>query len=323
MSVSKYRFNPDTLQYDKVERSVKRRIIAFIPKALVIVLITATLIFVLSDFIETPHERLLRVENEQLLLQYNIMNKRIDEMNNALTEIQKRDNNIYRMIFEAEPVPEDIRKGGFGGVNRYKHLESMSNSKLVIETARKLDELYNQYYFQSKSLDEVIELALYKKEFLESVPSISPISDKEFKRFASGFGYRLHPIYKTRLMHTGIDLTAPTGTPVYVTGKGTVIKAGSTSEGYGKVVIVDHGFGYSTLYAHLHEIDVKKGQKLTRGDLIGTVGSTGRSVAPHLHYEVRFYDKPIDPVNYYFNDLTPEEYDRIIELSQRPVQSFD
>ena len=147
----------------KVERSVKRRIIAFIPKALVIVLITATLIFVLSDFIETPHERLLRVENEQLLLQYNIMNKRIDEMNNALTEIQKRDNNIYRMIFEAEPVPEDIRKGGFGGVNRYKHLESMSNSKLVIETARKLDELYNQYYFQSKSLDEVIELALTKK----------------------------------------------------------------------------------------------------------------------------------------------------------------
>jgi murein DD-endopeptidase MepM/ murein hydrolase activator NlpD len=323
MSKTKYRFNPETLQYDLIRQSTKSRIVKFIPKAIVIMLMTSALIIFLSDYIETPHERALRIENEQLLLQYNIMNRRIEEMNKALSEIQKRDNNIYRMIFEAEPIPDDMRKAGFGGVNRYKHLESMTNSKLVIETARRLDELYNQYDFQSKSLDAVTELAIYKKEFLESVPSISPISDKEFKRFASGFGYRLHPIYKTRLMHTGVDLTAPTGTPVYVSGKGKVIKAGPSTEGYGKVVIVDHGFGYSSLYAHLHEIKVKKGQTLKRGDLIGTIGSTGRSVAPHLHYEVRYHDKPVDPVNYYFNDLTPEEYDRIIELSQRPTQSFD
>lgn len=320
---SKYSFNPDTLKYDKIEHSVKNRIIRFLVRLSVSVLIATTIIIFLSDFIETPHERRLRLENEQLLLQYNIMNRRIDEMSKALVEIQKRDNNIYRMIFEAEPIPDDMRKAGFGGINRYKHLETMSNSSLVIETARRLDELYHRYDFQSKSLDAITDLALYKKEFLEAVPSISPISDKDFKRFASGFGYRLHPIYKTRLMHTGVDLTAPTGTPVYVTGNGSVIKAGTSSEGYGSVVIVEHGFGYSTLYAHLNEIKVKKGQKLTRGDLIGTVGSTGRSVAPHLHYEVRYQDKPVNPVNYYFNDLTPEEYDRIIELSQRPLQSFD
>ena len=323
MSKTKYRFNPETLRYDLVEYSVKKRFIHFLPKAFIVMIMTVSLIIFISDFIETPHERTLRIENEQLILQYKMMNRKVDEMNKALAEIQKRDNNIYRMIFEAEPIPEEMRKAGFGGVNRYKHLETLNNSELVIETAKKLDELESQYVFQSQSLDEITDLALYKKDFLESVPSISPISDKTFKRFASGFGYRLHPIYKTRKMHTGIDLTAPSGTEVYASGKGKIVKAGGSTGGYGNVVIISHGHGYSTLYAHLHEIKVKNGQLITRGDIIGTIGSTGRSVAPHLHYEVRYNDKPVDPVNYYFNDLTPEEYDRIIELSQRPTQSFD
>ncbi|HON18923.1 MAG TPA: M23 family metallopeptidase [Salinivirgaceae bacterium] len=323
MSRIKYRFNPETLRYEQVNVKVKDRIISFIPKALGIMVVSFAIFFWLSQIIETPHERSLRIENEQLMTQFRILSGRLTEMTKALEEIKKRDDQIYRMIFEAEPIPEEMYHGGLGGVNRYKHLESMPNSALVIETAKRIDELMNQYYVLSKSLDAVAELAAYKKDFLESIPSISPLSDKNLTRFASGFGYRLHPIYKTRRMHTGIDLTAPEGTPAYATGKGKVIFAGNSTEGYGKVVIIDHGYDYSTVYAHLAEIKVKKDQKIQRGDIVGLVGSTGRSIAPHLHYEVRYMDKPVNPVNYYFNDVSPEEYERIVELSSRPTQSLD
>ncbi len=323
MSKTKYRFNPETLRYESVNVSLKDFLKQQIPKVLGIMVVSFALFLWLSDLIETPNERSLRLENEQLKLQYKMLNLRLGEMSKALDEIKKRDNQIYRMIFEAEPVPEEMYKGGYGGINRYSNLEGLSNAQLVIETSEKLDELLNNYYILSKSLDEIVDLATYKKEFLESVPSISPLSDRNLTRFASGFGYRLHPIYKTRRMHTGIDLTAPVGTPVYATGKGTVVYAGSSLEGYGLVVIIDHGFDYSSIYAHLDEIKVKKNQQVKRGDIIGTVGSTGRSVAPHLHYEVRYMDKPVNPVNYYFNDVTPEEYERIIEISSRPTQSLD
>jgi len=322
MSKIKYRFNPETLQYDRVSKSLLLRFVHFLPRGIIVMMLTSALLLLLSNYFESPQERSLRIENEQLMLQYKIMNEKICEIDNALDELKKRDNNIYRIIFETNPLSDTVI-GGIGGVNMYKKFETLKNAEIVIGTAKHLDILYNKYLNVSNSLDRIFEYANHKKDFLESVPSISPISDRNFKRFASGFGLRLHPIYKTNRMHTGIDLTAPTGTLVYTTGKGKVVKAGYSLGGYGNVVIVDHGFGYSTVYGHLQDIKVVQNQKVNRGDAVGTIGSTGRSVAPHLHYEVRYNDTPVNPVNYYFNDITPEEYDQIVKITSLPAQSLD
>jgi murein DD-endopeptidase MepM/ murein hydrolase activator NlpD len=251
------------------------------------------------------------------------MGKKLVQISNVLNDIQQRDDNIYRVIFEADPIPKSIREAGFGGVNRYAKLEGYSNSDLVIETATKLDKISKKLYVQSKSYDKIIEMAKNKQKYFSCIPAIAPISDNALIRFASGFGFRIHPIYKTRKMHTGIDLTAPTGTKIYATGDGKVVKAGLSKGGYGQRVIIDHDYGYKTVYAHLSKIIVRRGQKINRGELIGLVGSTGVSTAPHLHYEVRRYNKPVNPINYYFNDITPSEYDKMILVSSRKNQSFD
>jgi murein DD-endopeptidase MepM/ murein hydrolase activator NlpD len=238
--------------------------------------------------------------------------------------MQERDDNIYRVIFEADPIPSSIREAGFGGANRYKDLEGYGNSELVKETARNIDVITKQIYVQSRSFDEVIEMAKSKSEMLASIPAIQPVSNEDLKRIASGFGYRPHPIYKVMKMHAGIDFTASIGTPIYATGDGVVMKppygAGS---GFGKYVMIDHGYGYKTLYAHMSSISVKPGQKVKRGEIIGEVGNTGTSTGPHLHYEVVRNDKKVDPINYFFNDLSPEEYQEIITLASKENQSFD
>lgn len=323
MGKVRYRLNPETLRYDTISPSLRRRLLSFAPKGLLVAGATLGAVLLLSEAIDTPSERALKAENEQLQQQYSIISRRIDEMDDALLEIRNRDNNIYRIIFEAEPMPDEMSRAGAGGGNRYRHLEGTASSELVIETTRKLDALAGRCYVESKSLEAVAQLAAHKRQFLASVPSISPIADRDFKRFASGFGYRVHPIYKTRKMHTGVDLSATTGTPVFATGSGRVTHAGPSAGGYGIMVELDHGFGYKSLYAHLSKTALKKGQKVRRGQEVGQVGNTGRSVAPHLHYEVRYNNQPVDPVNYYFNDLTPDEYDYIVELSQYPTQSFD
>lgn len=323
MPKSKYKFNPNSLNYDKVELTFKQKFYRFLTSLLAIIVVSLILNFVLSFFIDFPAERKLKRELNQLLTQYELMNRKLDEVNNWLDEIQERDDNIYRVIFEAEPIAPTVREAGFGGINRYADLEGFDNSELVIETSKQIDKIYKRLYVQSKSYDEVIDLAKNKEAMWASIPAIQPCADKDVTRFASGFGYRIHPIYKTRKMHTGVDLTAPVGTKVYATGDGTIIKAGYSRGGYGKRIIVNHGFGYKTVYAHLSEIDVKEGQKVKRGDVIGEVGNTGRSTAPHLHYEVRYKNKPVNPVNFYFNDLTPEEYEKMIEISSRSNQSFD
>jgi murein DD-endopeptidase MepM/ murein hydrolase activator NlpD len=288
-----------------------------------IAVVAAIMLFILSIFFDTPGERQQKRENKQLVAQYEFLNKKLELMEQTMEQIKERDDNIYRLIFGAEPISKAQREAGFGGVNRYKELEGYNNSELVIETSKKLDQLLKQLDVQWKSYEEVVELAKEKEVFLASIPAISPIADKDLTRFASGYGYRIHPIYRTRKMHTGIDLTAPTGTEVYATGDGKIIKTGYTPGGYGKRIIVDHGFGYKTLYAHLNEIYVKEGQKVKRGELIGAVGNTGRSTAPHLHYEVRKNNKTENPVNYYYNDLTPEQYDEVITVSSRMNMSFD
>ena len=323
MSKYKYKFNPESLNYVKIERTSKQMFFQALSYILASLFLAIIIIIVFSFFFDTPKEKALKRENKQLLVQYKLMDKKLTQISNVLSDIQQRDDNIYRVIFEADPIPKSIREAGFGGVNRYAKLEGYNNSELVVETAKKLDKISKQLYIQSKSYDKIIDMAKNKQKYFSCIPAIAPISDKDLIRFASGFGYRIHPIYKTRKMHTGIDLTAPTGTKIYATGDGKVIKAGMSKGGYGKRVIINHNYGYKTVYAHLSKIVVKRGQKINRGELIGFVGSTGVSTAPHLHYEVRRNNKPVNPINYYFNDITPSEYDKMILISSKKNQSFD
>jgi murein DD-endopeptidase MepM/ murein hydrolase activator NlpD len=326
MAKKKYKFNPDTLSYERVGISNKEKlgkIITYFSSSLALSIIMAVIFL---SYYETPRSRILKMENQKLLTQYELMTHDIEKIEKILAELQHRDDNIYRVIFEADPIPASVRKAGFGGVNKYSHLKGLNNSGLVIETARKLDILAKEAYIQSKSYDEVMQLALNKEKMLTSIPAIMPVSNKDLRRTASGWGYRFHPIYKVRKFHYGMDFTSPTGTPVYATGDGKVteIKGSRRSRsGYGLVITIDHGFGYETLYAHLNAFNVKPGQQVKRGEIIGYVGNTGGSTAPHLHYEVHRNGNPVNPQYYYFKDLTPEEYERMIAISSNIGQTLD
>ncbi|GET33294.1 peptidase [Prolixibacter bellariivorans] len=323
MGKTNYRFNPETLSYDKIERNIKslvKRLLGYLSTSIVLAVIIS---MVFLQFFDSPKLRRMKRENERLLTQYTLMNKDLDNMSKVLKDIQYRDDNIYRVIFEAEPIPASVRKAGFGGVNRYSQLESMDNADLVISTARKLDVLTKQIYIQSKSYDDVMTMALNKEKMLASLPSIMPVSNKDLKRTASGWGYRIHPIYKIRKFHYGMDFSAPTGTEVFATGSGVVKWIRRSKIGFGNHILIDHGYGFETLYAHLSAFNVKPGQKVKRGDVIGFVGSTGTSTAPHLHYEVHKNGKKVNPQNYYFLDLSPQEYEKMIEISSNMGQSFD
>jgi len=278
---------------------------------------------IFTIFFDSPKEKALKREIEQLTLQYELMNREMDNMEKILDHLKETDDNLYRTIFEAEPVPSTLREGGIGGINRYKELENYSNAKLIIETAKKLDRIKKKIVVQSKSFDELISLAREKEEMLASIPAIMPVSNKDLTRTASGWGLRIHPIYKIVRFHYGMDFTAPVGTEVYATGDGVVESIISSRRGYGNHIVVNHGFGYKTLYAHLDRFNVRQGQKVKRGDVIGFVGNTGLSIAPHLHYEVELNGIKVDPSNYFFHDLTPEEYERIVEIASRSGQSFD
>lgn len=323
MPKTKYKFDPESLSYERIVLSRGQRILRFLKRLGATSVVASILLVILSIFFDTPEESRQRRENKQLITQYEILNGKLQRMELTMEQIKERDDNIYRTIFGAEPIPQSKREAGFGGINRYRELEGYSNSELVVNTSKKLDKMLRQLDVQWKSYNEILNLAQEKEIFLASIPAISPVADKNLTRFASGYGYRIHPIYRTRKMHTGIDLTAPTGTDVYASGDGKVITTGYTPGGYGKRIIIDHGFGYKTLYAHLNDIRVKEGQKVKRGELIGTVGSTGRSTAPHLHYEVRKNNQTENPVNYYYNDLTPEQYEEVITISSHMNMSFD
>lgn len=323
MAKVKYKFDHNSLKYDKIVLNKKQKFYRFLTyfTATLLIAVIYNVIFII--FFDTPKEKGLIRENQQLATQYKILNNRFDLVEKTLQDLQKRDDNIYRVIFEAEPIPPSVRSAGFGGTNRYLDLQGYKNSDLVIETAQRLDKVNKKLYVQSKSYDEVIELAKNKERMVACVPAIMPISNKDLRRTASGWGWRIHPIYKIRKFHYGMDFTAPTGTEVYVTGDGVVETVENSLRGYGKRIIIDHGFGYKTLYAHLNGFNVRRGQKVRRGEVIGFVGSTGTSTAPHLHYEVFKNNKKVNPVHYYFNDLTPEEFDKMIFISSNSGQSFD
>ncbi len=273
---------------------------------------------------DSPQERQLKNEKEELLLQYELMNSRLAQLDVIVADLQYRDDNIYRTVFEAEPIADNIRKAGIGGVNRYKNLEKFrGGSEVVIETSKKLDRLAKQLYIQSKSFDEVIELAKQKEELLASIPAVQPVANTDLKRMSSGFGMRIHPVYKTIKMHTGNDFTASVGTEIYATGKGRVSYIELSNSGYGYHVILNHGFGYQTLYAHMSEIKVRVGQEVKRGELLGLVGNTGLSSAPHLHYEVLYEGTQINPINFFQRDLSNKEYEKLIEVGSRETISLD
>jgi murein DD-endopeptidase MepM/ murein hydrolase activator NlpD len=324
MPKHKYRFNPESLSYDKIRLSFKDILIKLFTFFTASIVISVLYYIVFSSFFNSPKEKNLIRENSKLELQYEMLEKRLAQIDKVLDDMQHRDDNIYRTIFEAEPIPRTIREAGFGGTNRYVELEGFDNSDLIIETTRKLDKISKRLYVQSKSYDEIIEKALNKEDMLASIPAIQPISNKDLTRTASGYGWRIHPIYKIKKFHEGIDFTAPVGTDIYATGNGTVVDLDRNPfRGYGNMVRIDHGFGYTTLYAHMNSINVKLGQVVRRGDVIGTVGNSGLSTAPHLHFEVSKNGKKVNPINFFFNDLSPEEYDRMIEISTNNGQTFD
>jgi murein DD-endopeptidase MepM/ murein hydrolase activator NlpD len=323
LSRTKYRFNTKTLSYEKIELDWKQRIFRASTFLIASIFMGGVIYFTAATFVDSPKEKLLKQENSQLKAQYELLNKRMEQVAVVLDDIQRRDDDIYRVIFEAEPIPKEIREAGFGGVNRYKKLEGYRNSDLIIESAKKADQITKQLYIQSKSYDEVYQMAIQKEKMLASIPAIQPVSNKELKRMASGYGMRMHPIYKRRKMHTGMDFSAESGTEIYATGDGKIVEVTRSNRGYGNHVVIDHGYGYQTLYAHMSKFNVRRGEEIKRGQIIGYVGSTGTSVAPHLHYEVLKNRDKVNPINYYFNDLSPEEYEKMIEFASQPTQSFD
>lgn len=323
MSKVKYYYDSESLSYRKIERK-KRTTFKY---ATIFLLATAFFAFIIiviaNQYIESPKEKALKRELQNTQLHFKLLNKKMDQAETVLANVADRDNNIYRVYFEANPIPDAQRKAGFGGVNRYKSLEGFDNSKLIIESNKRLDILEKQIVVQSKSLDEITILAKEKEKLLSSIPAIQPINNEDLTRMASGYGMRTDPFTKVRKMHRGMDFTAPRGTPIYASGDGVIVRADSRSSGYGNHVRIDHGFGYISLYAHMYKYNVRKNQKVKRGDLIGFVGSTGRSQGPHLHYEIFKDGTRINPINFYYGSLTSKEFSKLLQHASLENQSLD
>ena len=321
----KYYYDQETLSYRRIEVNTGvrfRNAFVFLTVSALFGLIML-LVLLSSTLIETPKEIAQAREIDNYQLQYEQLNRKMQQIESVLDNLQDRDNQIYRVIFEANPISEDVRKAGFGGVNRYSDLEGFENSELVISTTKRMEILSKQVVVQSKSLDEIQRMALDKEVLLSAIPSIQPINNEDLRRMASGYGWRTDPFTKTRRKHKGMDFSAPTGTPIYSTSDGKVIRVDGRAPGYGKHIRIDHGFGYVTLYAHLSKYNVRRGQEVKRGDVIGFVGNTGRSVAPHLHYEIRKDGVAVNPINFYYGDLNTEEFNALLEAANRENQSLD
>ena len=322
MKNTNYKYNPNTLNYEKINLTLwdkfKRLSYYLIASVVVSVLILSFSFYNIKSFIQKEAAK----ENQSLRQEISVFNKDLNLILEVLNDIQNKDDNIYRAIFEADPYPDHKRKLGTGGNPiKFKKYENIEYGELVVEIVQKLELIEKKLSSQSKSFDEVFEITKEKQKMLKAIPSIQPINNRDLTRIASGFGMRMHPIYKILKMHKGMDFTAPVGTEIYATGDGVIEKVGWTG-GYGKTILINHGYGYKTRYAHCSKFKCKKDQKVNRGDHIGYVGNTGQSTGPHLHYEVFKNKRQINPVNFFFNDLSPEEYDKVIEISSRPTQSL-
>jgi murein DD-endopeptidase MepM/ murein hydrolase activator NlpD len=325
MAKVKYYYDSENLAYRKIITKTRKKI------GVVLLFLVASALFGFLSFVvllntpyfETPKNRLQAREIENLKLRYAILNKKMDEVATVIDLIEDRDNNLYRVYFNASEIPAAERKLGFKDVNRYAALEGYNNSQLVITTTKRIDVLRKELAIQSKSLDDILKMARAKDKLLAAIPAIQPVRNENLKSMVSGFGYRTDPFTKTRKMHEGMDFTAKTGTPIYATGDGVVERADNTASGFGNHIVIRHGFGYETLYGHLSKYKCRAGQRINRGDIIGYVGSTGRSEGPHLHYEVHKNGKVVNPLNFYYGNISAVEYVAIAQLANQENQSFD
>ncbi len=325
MTKVKYYYDPDTLSYRKIEpkKSKKYRNILFFLLGSALFGFLGLILLLNTNLFNTPRELSLQREVNNYELQFELLNRKMVQIEQVLSNIEDRDNNIYRLYFEANPIPEEQRRAGFGGVNRYKDLEGFNNSEMIIATTKRMEIIQKQLVIQSRSLDEITKLAAEKEKLLAAIPAIQPIRNQDLTRMASGYGWRSDPFTKARKMHWGMDFTALRGTPVYASGDGEVSRADNNASGYGKHIRIEHGYGYMSLYGHLSNYNVKPGQHVKRGDLIGFVGSTGRSEAPHLHYEVWKDGERINPINFYYGSLTAEEFENMLKIATQENQSLD
>lgn len=324
MARIKYYYDTETCKYERVRTKKSDVILNALGIVSLTVIMAVGLLFAYSAYFESPKELMLKNEVRELEFYYDKLNKDVEKLNTILATIEQRDDNIYRVVLGAEPIEKSVRNAGVGGADRYADIrkKSIDREDLVVALHEKVDKLRRKLYIESKSQDEVVLLADKKEKLYAAIPAIQPISNKQLIALASGFGFRIHPVYKVKKMHSGIDFAASIGTPIYATADGRVDVVDVKFSGYGKVVEIDHGFGYRTRYAHMHDFAVRTGQNVKRGDLIGYVGNTGLSTAPHLHYEVLINGHQVDPVHYFFNDLTAEEYEKILELASTENQSL-
>ncbi len=321
---NKYIYDPDSLSYKRIKSGLFASILKSIVFQFAIIFLSSFILFIIiSTFISTPNELRMKRENKILLLKYKELNIKLNHISLVLNELQERDDNIYRMVFGKKPLPRTLREAGYGGSKEFENLENLDNAGLLIETSQKLNKISRKLKIQSKSYTEIINLVRKREERISSIPAIQPISNDDLLHPPYGYGPRIDPVYKTPSFHHGMDFSAHTGTPIYATADGVIIRADANSQGYGKHVRINHGYGYKTLYAHMSKILVKPGQHVKRGEIIGLVGNTGKSVGPHVHYEVRVNDKPVNPINYYFNDLTPDQYSKLTILASRGNHCLD
>ncbi len=324
MARIKYYYDTETCKYERVRTKNSDIILNTLGILSLTLSMALGLLILYSNYFESPKEIMLKNQVKELEFYYSSLNKDVEELRRILNNIEHRDDNIYRVVLGAEPIDKSVRDAGVGGVDRYADIKEKNvlQKEVIISLHEKVDQLRRKLYIESKSQDEVASLAENKVKQLAAVPAIQPVSNKQLIALASGFGFRVHPIYKVKKMHAGIDFAASIGTPIYATADGKVLEVSVRFSGYGKMVEIDHGFGYHTRYAHMHGFAVRQGQQVKRGDLIGYVGNTGLSTAPHLHYEVLLNGTHINPVHYFFNDLTPAEYEKIIELASVENQSL-
>ena len=318
-----YIFNQLTQSFEVLEASKSKSVLRYVLILLAVLGSAFLFAVLLFSFFKSPKEKMQARELEYMKLQYEILNDRLDNMEALLTDMEQRDNNLYRVMFEADPIPSSVRRSGFSDADRYAGLYGYVNSAPVVSAARKLDVIASQLYNQSVSYDTLFMMARNKADMLAHIPAIFPLKETEIKYISSYFGYRPDPIYKVSKFHSGIDFSAALGTEAFASGDGIVSEVDKNEWGYGNMVTIDHGFGYKTRYAHLQKATVRKGQKVKRGQCIGLIGNTGKTTGVHLHYEVLKNDVQIDPINFFYNDLTPNQYEQILQQSTLPTQTMD
>lgn len=324
MARIKYYYDTETCKYERVKTKKTDIILNMLGFLALTTVMACIILFFYVSYFESPKELMLKNEVNELKYYYSQLSGDVETMHKTLEGVEYRDDNIYRVVLGAEPIDKSVRDAGVGGTDRYADIrnKNLIHEDMIVEVFEKADKLKRKLYIESKSQDEVVGMAEKKEKLYAAIPAIQPISNKQLVALASGFGFRVHPIYKVKKMHTGIDFAAPIGTPIYATADGKIEEVSVKFSGYGKMVVIDHGFGYKTRYAHMHDFAVRTGQNIKRGELIGYVGDTGISTAPHLHYEVMMNGVLINPVHYFFNDLTPAEYEKIVELSSIENQSL-